>query len=139
MKTINPYLTFNGNCREAMEFYRECLGGELHFQTIGESPLSKTMPVKMKKLIVHAVLTNENFVLMGSDMTHDNGLVQGNAVAIILNFTNEKETRNCYKKLSKGGEQTYPLSISFWGILFGCLTDKYGNYWLLNYSKNPKK
>ena len=48
MTQINSYLTFSGNCREAMTFYRECLGGELYFQTIGESPLSEKMPEQMR-------------------------------------------------------------------------------------------
>jgi PhnB protein len=117
-----------------MEFYHKCLGGELRFQTVGESPFSKKMPVKMKKAILHAVLTCENFVLMGSDLVSEKGLMKGNTMAIVLNCTDEKEIRSCYKRLSQGGEQTYPLEITFWGTLFGCLTDKYGNYWLLNLS-----
>ncbi len=92
----------------------------------------------MKKLILHAVLVNKNFVLMGSDMVHDNGLLKGNAVSIALNCTSEKETRNCYKRLSEDGKQTHPPAINFWGTLFGCLTDKYGNYWILTYSKKHK-
>ncbi len=138
MKTLNPHITFSGNCRAAMEFYRECLGGELHFQTMGESPLSKNTPRKVKKLIVHAVLTCENFILMGSDMVYDNGLVQGNAVSIVLHCTTEKEIKTCYKKLSEDGEPTHPLANTFWGTLSGCLTDKYGNFWMLHYSKNKK-
>jgi PhnB protein len=121
-----------------MEFYHKCLGGELHFQSVGGSPSSKKMPEKMKRTILHAVLICDNFVLMGSDMVHDKGLVKGNAMAIVLNCTGEKEIRSCYKKLSENGEERYPLKINFWGTLFGCVTDKYGNYWILNYSKDQK-
>jgi PhnB protein len=138
MKTLNPYITFSGNCREAMEFYQECLGGELHFQTMGESLFLKNTPGKMKKLIVHAVLDCENFVLMGSDMVDDIGLVKGNTVSIVLHCTTEKEIRSCYKKLSEDGKPTHPLAITFWGTLFGCLTDRYGNLWMLSYSKKTK-
>ncbi|MCC6290117.1 MAG: VOC family protein [Chitinophagaceae bacterium] len=139
MKTIYAYLTFNGNCREAMIFYKKCLGGELSFQTIGESPLSETMPVKMKNCILHGVLTSKAFVLMGSDMVSESGLLKGNAVSLVLNCTGEKEIRALYKKLSQGGEQTYPLENTFWNALFGGLTDKYGNTWMLNYNRenNP--
>ncbi len=56
MTQINSYLTFNGNCREAMNFYKSCLGGELHFQTIGDSPLSEGMPAAMKACILKATL-----------------------------------------------------------------------------------
>jgi PhnB protein len=132
---INAYLSFNCNCREAMTFYKKCLGGELNIQTIGESPLSDKMPKKMKDCILHATLTKGNLILMGSDMLSEQGLVKGNAVSLSLNCSSEKEIRTCYKKLSAGGEATHPLEISFWGALFGGLTDKYGNNWLLNFTK----
>ena len=74
MTQINSYLTFNGNCREAMTFYKECLGGELSFQTIGESPLSEKMSAEMKRYIVHATLKNDKLELMGSDMVCEKSL-----------------------------------------------------------------
>ncbi len=138
MKGINSYLTFNGNCREAMQFYKECLGGELHFQTIGESPLSEKMPQHMKDSILHSTLSKKSFVLMGSDMVSNTGLTKGNAVSLMLDCSNEKEIRSCYQKLSLGGIQHHPLETSFWGALFGDLTDKFGNHWLLHFDK-PKK
>lgn len=138
MKGINSYLTFNGNCREAMLFYKECLGGELHFQTIGESPLSDKMPRQMKDSILHSTLRKRNFILMGSDMVANDGLSRGNAVSLMLDCSNKKEIKACYEKLSAGGTRDHPLEISFWGALFGDLTDKYGNRWLLHFDK-PKK
>jgi PhnB protein len=131
MYMINPYLTFNGNCREAMMFYQECLGGKLYFQTIGDSPMSENMPARMKKCILHAELRIGNLVLMGSDMVSERGLLKGNAVTIMLHCENEKEIRGCYQKLSRGGDNSYPLELTFWGVLFGGFTDKYGNHWLL--------
>jgi PhnB protein len=139
MKFVIPYLTFNGNCREAMRFYQKCLGGKLTFQTIGESPLSEKMPKKMKDCILHATLSNGTLLLMGSDMVGNNGLIKGNAVSLTLNCGSEKEIRSCYKKLSAGGQATHPLENSFWGAWFGGLTDKYGNHWLLNFHKNSEK
>jgi PhnB protein len=139
MKTMSPYITFKGNCREAMSFYRECLGGELLLQTVNESPLSEKLPAEMRKLIVHAVLSQEEFVLMGSDMLPDGGLVRGNAVSIVLGCTDEKEARSCYKRLSEGGRQTYPLTVNYWDTLLGCLVDRYGNSWLLNCSKEKMR
>ena len=61
MTTIITYLTFNGNCREAMTFYKECLGGELHFQTVGVSPHSSKMPKKMKDVIANG---KKNFYII---------------------------------------------------------------------------
>ncbi len=136
MAQIHSYLTFSGNCREAMLFYQKCLGGELDFQTIGDSPLAKHMPVKMKKCILHSTLTNQNLILMGSDMVGETGLIKGNAVSLSVNCSSEKELRTFYKKLSSGGKTDHPLENTFWGALFGDLTDKYGNHWLLNFDRN---
>ncbi len=138
MTQINSYLTFSGNCREAMNFYKECLGGELSLQTIGESPLANKLPAKMKECILHSTLTNDGLVLMGSDMVGDNGLTKGNAVSLMLNCSSEEEIKTCFEKLSAGGKKDHPLENSFWGALFGDLTDKFGNHWLLHFDKNSK-
>lgn len=139
MSAINVYLTFSGNCREAMSFYRNCLGGELNLQTIGESPLAGKMPAQMKDCILHATLTKGNLVLMASDMVSEKGLQKGNAVSLMLDCNSEEEINRCYKMLSEGGEPTHPLEISFWGACFGDLIDKYGNHWLLHFDKNKKQ
>ena len=138
MAHIHSYLTFNGNCKEAMTFYKNCLGGELELQTIGESPLADKMPARMKDSILHATLTNDKLILMGSDMVGNNGLLKGNAVSLMLDCNSEKETQLFYATLSEDGESTHPLEISFWGALFGGLTDKFGNHWLLHFDKNKK-
>lgn len=130
---INSYLTFNGDCREAMTFYKDCLGGELTFQTVGESPLSEKMPERMKKVILHATLINDELILMASDMVNEKGLARGNAVSLMLHCSSEAEIKEVYKKLSQGGQKNHPLAMTFWGALFGDLTDKYGNHWLLHY------
>lgn len=132
---IHSYLTFNGNCREAMTFYHECLGGELTFQTLGESPLSKKMSKQMKDSILHATLTKEALVLQGSDMTPQTGLIKGNTVSLSLDCNSEEEIKKVYAKLSAEGKADHPIETTFWGALFGELTDKYGNHWLLNYRK----
>jgi PhnB protein len=139
MTIIKSYLTFNGNCREAMEFYKECLGGELVFQTIGESPLSDKMPAKMRDLILHATLTRDQLELLATDMVGDQGVIRGNSVSLMLDCSSEEEIRTSYSKLSKGGKSTHPLELSFWGALFGDLTDKYGNTWLLHFDKEKSK
>lgn len=136
MTTIDSYLTFNGNCREAMNFYKDCLGGELTLQTIGESPLADKMPAQMKECILHASLVKESLVLMGSDMVGEKGLVKGNSVSLAINCSSEEEIQSFYEKLSAGGSKDHALEQSFWGATFGDLTDKYGNHWLLNFEKN---
>lgn len=135
MTNINPYLTFNGNCSEAMHFYKSCIGGELMLQKIGESPVADQMPQQMKECILHASLAKENLVIMASDCVGEEGLQKGNNVSLCINCSNEEEIRNFYAKLSAGGKATHPLTDTFWGALFGGLTDKFGIYWLLNYDK----
>ncbi|WP_080055345.1 VOC family protein [Spirosoma aerolatum] len=132
MTQINPYLNFNGNCREAMTFYRECLGGELNLQTIGESPIGDQMPDEIKERILHAGLTKDgNLLLMGSDMM-GSGLIVGNSVTLSINCRSEKDIHQFFSKLAEGGQIRDPLSDMFWGALFGSLTDKFGLSWVLN-------
>ena len=133
---INSYLTFSGNCREAMTFYKECIGGDLSFQTIGESPMSGKMPSQMKENILHSTLTNGDVVIMATDCVRDEGLIKGNTISLCLNCSSEEEIKNFYEKLSRDGKANHPLAATFWGALFGDLTDKFGNNWLLNYTRN---
>ncbi len=133
MSSIHSYLTFGGNCREAMQFYKSCLGGRLHLRTIGESPLSEKMPAKMKDCILHATLKKRGLILMGTDMTSDKGLTKGNAVSLMLNCGSVREIKACYKKLSEGGQATHPLETTFFGAVIGNLVDRFGNNWVLHY------
>ncbi|TZF84476.1 VOC family protein [Pedobacter sp. BS3] len=139
MTSVYAYLTFNGNCREAMTFYQQCLGGELHFQTIAESPLAEKMPSQMKKHILHATLTQETLTIMASDMVSDQGLIRGNTISLMLNCSNEDQIKAYYNCLSAGGEATHPLELTFGGALFGDLTDKFGNNWLLHCNQFKSK
>lgn len=135
MSTITSFLTFNGNCLEAMTFYKDCLGGSLTFQTVGDSPLSEEMTQKMKDCILYCKLQNGSLLLTGSDMVSEYGLIKGNAISISLNSDSEIEIRNNFKKLSAGGVITEPLKYNDSDVLLGGLIDKYGNSWLLNYHK----
>lgn len=136
MSSINSYLTFNGNCRQAMTFYRDCLGGELLLETIGDSPISARIPCEMKLLVVQATLIRGELVIVGTDMGNERPIVKGNAVAMLLNCDSEAEAREVYHKLSDGGQQTHPLQDSFWGALCGDLCDKFGNHWLIQFDGN---
>lgn len=131
MNQLISYLTFNGNCREAMSFYKSCLGGELEFQTIGDSPMAEQMPESLKGYILHSTLRSGPVMLMGSDMVGEQGLVKGNAISILIECQNEAEIYQLYQSLAAGGQATHPIEPSFWGALFGGLTDRYGNNWLL--------
>ena len=122
-----------------MNFYKDCLGGELVLQTIGESPLADKMPPQMKESILHGTLTKDGLVLMASDMVGEKGLAKGNSVSLMLNCSSEEEIKTYYAKLVTGGNADHPLEVSFWGALFGDLTDKYGNHWLLHFDKTQQQ
>ncbi len=124
------YLTFNGNCKEAMTFYQHCLGGELTFQTVGESPESEGLPKVIKEYVLEAVLRNGNMVLRGTDLT-DDPLVQGNTMSILMECEDEVKMRHYYEKLAEAGQETHPIANNFFGGLYGMLTDRFGFQWLL--------
>ena len=119
MKGIITYLTFAGNCREAMSFYQECIGGELNFQSIGESTMAAQMPKEMKDSILHATLTNGNAVIMATDITPQSGIIKGNNVSLMLDCDTENEIKTIYGKLLVSGHSTHPLEDTFWGAIFG--------------------
>jgi PhnB protein len=119
-----------------MIFYQDCLGGELTLETIEESALADKMPNNMRRSIMHAVLAKDDLVIMATDMVEERGLVKGNSIAMMLNCNSEEEAQCFYRKLSVGGRASHPLQETFWGALFGDLTDRFGNNWLINYDKN---
>ena len=138
MTQINAYIGFKGQCREAMTFYQECLGGDLMFQPIGGSPIESQFPAGLENEILHCALTKDGLLLMATDCIGPGGYTKGNNVALSLNCSSEDEIRAFYSKLSAGGQIMDPLKEQFWGALFGVFTDKFGIVWMLNYNKNPE-
>ncbi|HZE85927.1 MAG TPA: VOC family protein, partial [Puia sp.] len=122
---INAYLNFNGNCREAMSFYKDALGAELMLQTVAESPMAGNMPPELQGKILHSVLTKGSITLFGSDMI-GNGLVAGNSVSLTINCSSEEEIDTFFANLSSGGKIKDPLADMFWGAKYGSLKDKFG-------------
>lgn len=133
MSHIHAYLTFPGTTREAMTFYQACLGGELRFQPVGSSDEIGPLPGQIKLSIVHATLTQKNFVLVASDMVGDGGLMHGNNISLLLLCESESQIQDYFQKLSSDGRPEQPIAQTAWGALFGSLTDKYGNHWLLHF------
>ncbi|MER3374953.1 MAG: glyoxalase/bleomycin resistance/extradiol dioxygenase family protein [Allomuricauda sp.] len=131
MNQIITYLTFNGNCREAMEFYKECLGGELNIQTLEDTPDETQFPPNIKKYVVQAALKADNMLLMGTDMINEK-LIKGNSISILVDSTDEGRIQKYYNNLKEGGTSIYPLDKTFLGHLFGGLIDKYGHQWLFH-------
>jgi PhnB protein len=133
MAQINAYLNFNGNCREAMTFYKSCLDGDLTIQTVEGSPIEYQCPLPIRHHVLHASLVKGDLVLMASDMTDDRDFVKGNSIALSLNCGSEKEIRRYFRRLSTGGTISHPLETQPWGATFGVLTDRYGIKWILNF------
>lgn len=137
MTQINAYLTFEGNCREAMTFYHECLGGDLEIIPFEGSPMAEKMPKEMIQHVMHANIRKGELVLMASDMGGMKGnLLKGNNFALSLNCSSDEEVEEYFSKLSEGGKITMPLAEQFWGAKFGMLTDKFGMDWMLNFELN---
>jgi PhnB protein len=139
MAQLNPYVRFNDSkCKEAMTFYKECIGGELTLQTIGETPMAKEMPADQQGKIMHAQLKGPGIELYASDMMRDVAKI-GDNFALSINTESEAEGKAIFDKLSVGGEVFMPLEKTFWGAIFGVVTDKYGIEWMVNCQVEPMK
>ena len=136
MANLNPYLRFNGNCKQAMEFYRDCLGGKLDMMTMGESPMAAQIPPQMKNRVMHSYLAKDAMALMASDMMADEKIVNGNSISICISGSSKKEIEYYFSKLSQGGKVNQPLKQEFFGT-YGDLTDKFGVHWMFQ-ADNPK-
>lgn len=131
--TLNPYLSFRDNAREAMEFYQTVFGGKLEMQTFKEFHASQD-PGEDNK-IMHSVLTAENgIVFMASDTPNSMEYRPGTNISMSLSGDNEAELRGYYEKLLAGGTVGMPLEQAPWGDTFGMCTDKFGISWLVNIS-----
>lgn len=132
-----PYINFNGNCREAMSFYKDCLDADLFLQTISEGPMANQCPASMQGQIMHSTLTrNGQLILMASDMIGPDGYVPGNNIGLSFNCASEAEINKLFEQLSEGGKILEPVKMQFWGAMFGAATDKFGTRWMLHF--DPK-
>lgn len=135
MTKLNPFIRFNdGKCVEAMNFYKECLGGELAFMTVKGSPMADQMPAEKQEYIMHSTLTKDGWVLIGSDMMRDVAKT-GDYMGVSVTFEDEAEIKAVFDKLADGGEIFMPVEVAFWGDWFGMVTDKFGIEWMLSCPK----
>ncbi len=137
MAQVNPYLTFNGNCEEAFNFYKSVFGGEFaHIGRFKDMPSETPLPDEVGNLIMHVSLPiSSETILMASDANEAFGQVAqaGSNVAISINTDSEEEATKLFNGLSAGGKVTMPLEKTFWGAFFGMFTDKFGIHWMVNY------
>ncbi|MEV0552128.1 VOC family protein [Streptomyces sp. NPDC050597] len=130
---LNPYISFDGDARQALEFYKEVLGGTLALNTFGESGMADS-PEADK--IMHGMLeTPSGFTLMGADTPPGMGYTAGGNFSVSLSGDDEAELRGYWEKLSAGGTVAVPLEKQMWGDVFGMCTDRFGIPWMVNISE----
>ena len=145
MPTINVYLTFNGNCEEAFNFYQSVFGGEFTFMgRFGDMPAEAggdTIPDDQKNRVMHVSLPiSKETILMGSDTGGEwaADFKVGNNFSISITADSKEQTDELFGKLSEGANVTMPLDDTFWGDYFGSLTDKYGVNWMVGYNEQQQ-
>lgn len=128
--TVNPYLTFDGNCQEAMEFYKAALNGNLHTMPFEGSPAE--VPEEHKNRVMHATLTFGSAVIMASDSMPGTPITHGNGNSISIAAADVNEGEGYFNNLSAGGAVIMPYQETFWGAKFGMCVDKFGVQWMVN-------
>ena len=132
---LNTYLNFQGNCREAFEFYRSVFGGEFDtMETFRNGPPDMGVPEAELDNVMHVSLPIGSDVLMGSDVPSGFGMshVPGNNFSISASPETREDSDDLFAKLSEDGSVSMPLADMFWGSYFGSLTDKFGINWQIN-------
>jgi len=132
MTTLTPYLLFEGTCRQAMEFYRSCFGGELILTLVKDTPAKEQMPVSQHEKVLNARLRGSNVDISASDwLRPDRTPVRGNTTCLYLSGGAFQDLKSLFEKLAEGGEVTDPLSQQFFGT-YGALNDKFDVRWMVH-------
>lgn len=133
MLGIKPYLSFNGNCEEAINFYKDVLGGELLFmQRYGESPMKG---MGKDDAVMHCTLMVGDSQIMASDNPEGQPAATGSNISLTLGSDDPTGAETMFEKMSEGGKVTMPMQETFWAERFGMLTDKFGINWMFNCEK----
>ncbi|MFL6448125.1 MAG: VOC family protein [Bryobacteraceae bacterium] len=130
MKDFTTYLTFDGNCRDAMTFYKKCLEGELDIIPFSQAP--NPMPAEAKDRTMHARLTKGKGTIMASDTMPGMPFTLGNNFSISLDCDTAEEIERLFNAFGEKGKVTMPLQKTFWAARFGMLTDQFGISWMFN-------
>lgn len=137
MTTLNPYLTFNGNCEEAFNFYKTVFKSDAAFiNRFSEMPPNPEFPIleEDKNRIMHISLPiNEHFTLMGSDtLQSGEQATRGSNFSISIQVNKVEEAERIFNELSSNGIVKMPLNQTFWDAYFGMFIDKFGIQWMVN-------
>ena len=136
MPTLTPYLLFDGNCFQAMEFYKTCLGGELTVTKVKESASKDELPAIQQDKIINARLRSAGMEISASDwLRADRTPLRGNNVCLFLSGGTTQALKALFEKLSDEAEVTDPLNEQFFGT-YGALNDKFGVRWMFQTGRN---
>jgi len=145
MTTVNIYLTFNGNCEEAFNFYKSVFGGEYpyigRFKDMPPQDGQKAMSTEDGEKIMHVSLPiSKETILMGSDTGGEWAAhySAGNNFSVSVTTDSKAEADRLFEGLSSGGKQTMPMNKTFWGSYFGMFTDKFGINWMISFDEKPQ-
>lgn len=129
---LNPYLAFDGTCRQAFEFYEKAFGGQIAFiQTIGESPMASQVPAEAHERVMHVTLHVGDQVLQGADAPIGQ-FTQPAGFSVALHFQTAGEGERVFNALSDGASVKMPYQATFWAAGFGMLIDRFGTPWIVN-------
>lgn len=144
MAQLIAYLTFDGNCEAAFNFYKSVFGGEFAMLgRFGDMPPDPKHPVAEadKQKVMHVSYPiGEGAILLGSDTGGEwsSQFKQGNNISLSINAHSKQEADQLFNGLSAGGTVTMPMNETFWGAYFGMFTDKFGIHWMVNFDPEPK-
>ena len=128
---LNPYLAFDGRCRDAFELYQKVLGGQISFLTIGESPMASSMPAEAHGRVMHVTLRVGDQVLQGADAPPGQ-FTKPAGFCVAAHFDDVAEGERVFNALAQNGTVQMPLQSTFWAKGFGSLIDQFGTPWIVN-------
>lgn len=139
---VSVYVSFNGNCREAVQFYTQVFGTEdPQIMTFGDTPPDPkfTLPEEAKKLVLHTQLNIDGSTVMFSDVFPGSPFVAGNNMSLTVVNKNIEEIKARFSKLKEGGTVRMDLQETFWSKCYGMLTDKYGVQWQFSHDNGQMR
>jgi PhnB protein len=132
---LNPYLNFNGNARQAMEFYASVFGGNLALSTFAQFGAQDSPDAER---IMHGMLeTDAGYTIMGADISSDMEYHPLAGSSVSLSGDDVDTLRGYWEKLSASGTTTMPMQKQVWGDEFGMCVDQFGVPWLVNITQAP--
>lgn len=132
---ITPYLNFDGNCREAFEFYANVFGGKPDIMSFADSPVRNEIPAEARNRVMHAHLAVGSATLMASDIMPGMCIAQPGTCNVALMIDDVEKAEKAFSMLAEGGEVRMPFEKTFWVERFGMLVDRFGISWLINGGK----